>query len=141
MRVPPFFTFGAGYCSNSAKLHPNKGYLKLMGYDTVAFSSTAKYLKKYVTLPDEIKKTLTPKDAIDMFKDMEMVASGAKKRKDIGQGGYSKVYKNPWLKDYYLLVLNDTNYDTQIIYSNNKLGDAVWQDSTDPRVQLIKKAA
>ena len=36
--------------------------------DTVSFgTSVAYYLKKYRTLPEEIQRALSPKDAIDMF--------------------------------------------------------------------------
>lgn len=141
MRVPPLFAFGAGYCNKKAKLNPNRGYLKPQGFDTVAFSSIASYLRRYVTLPDEIKEQLPPKEGVDMLKYIDLVAARNGKYKNIGQGNYSKLYKNPWLKDYDLLILSDTNYDTQIIYSNERLGNSVWKDVNDSRIQLVKRAA
>ena len=65
--------------------------------DTVSFTSTAQYLKKYLTLPDEIKLVLSPEDAIDMFKDMEWLAQGRIKIGMVGEGKGIEVYKNPWL--------------------------------------------
>ena len=110
-----------------------------MPTDRVNFTSSAKYLKKYATLPDEIKKIVNPKDAIDMFRDMEYVASGAIKRDSIGQGDASKVYKTPWLKDYYFIVLkNKTDNNIQTIYSKYNLGDSIWADKFDSRFQIIK---
>ena len=110
--------------------------------DTVSFTSTAQYLKKYLTLPDEIKMVLSPEDAIDMFKDMEWLAQGRIKRGMVGEGKGSEVYKNPWLEDYYLLILKDTGKkDTVTIYSGEKIGDAVWQDSDNLAIQLLKKAS
>ena len=108
--------------------------------DTLSFSSNVKYIKKYNTLPDEIKKILSPKDAVDMFKDMEQVAKGTIKRNKIGQGNSSKVYENPWLKDYYLIVLSNAKTPTQIVYSKKPLGDAIWSDSENMNIQIIKKA-
>ena len=108
--------------------------------DVVMFSaSTAYYLKKYNTLPDEIKKVLSPKDAIDMFRNMELVQKGAMKGVKIGEGNYGKVYENPWLEGYYSLFVKDPDHTTQIIYSRHSLGDAVWSDSSDETIQIIKK--
>jgi len=111
--------------------------------DTVTFtSSTAHYLKKYLTLPDEIKMVLTPEDAIDMFKDMEWLAQGKVKRNMIGEGKGSEVYKNPWLSDYYLLILKDVgDNDTITVYSGEKIGDAIWQDKDNNSIQILKKAS
>lgn len=141
MKVPPVL---GGYCfsmlksgvSKTQKTHP----LDFSSKDTISFTSTAKYLKKYNTLPDEIKKVLSPKDAVDMFKDMEQVAKGVVKRQKVGQGNTSKVYLNPWLDDYYLLVLKNANNPTQVIYSKTPLGDAIWSDSDNLNIQIIKKA-
>ena len=104
-------------------------------------ASIAYYLKKYNTLPAEIKKNLSPKDAIDMFREMEFVANGVVKRNCIGQGNESKVYDNPWLKEYHFLVLNnsnDTKLNSETIYTKlSHLGDAVWADTDDGRIQLV----
>jgi len=103
--------------------------------------SIAYYLKKYNTLPADIKKILNPKDAIDMFREMEFVANGIVKRNSIGQGADSKVYSNPWLKGYHFLVLNnpsDAKLNSETVYSKvNHLGDAVWADADDKRIQLL----
>ena len=113
-----------------------------METDTVSFTSTAQYLKKYLTLPDEIKMVLTPEDAIDMFKDMEWLADGQIKRGMVGEGKGVEVYKNPWLEDYYLLILKDTGKkDTITIYSGEKIGDAIWQDKDNRAIQLLRKAS
>lgn len=111
-----------------------------MKNDEVVFGSTAGYIKKYKTLPDDIKQNLSPKEAMDMFQDMERVANGTSKRTMVGTGTYSNVYDTPWLKDYYLLILNDTNYPTHTIYSENPVGDAVWCDKDNPRIQIINKS-
>lgn len=140
MRVPPVL---GGYCfgmKNFPKNKSNKTHPIENSCDTVSFSSISKYLKKYNTLPDEIKKVLSPKDAVDMFKDMEMVAEGIVKRKNVGLGNSSKVFLNPWLDDYYLLVLKDTKTPTKVIYSKTPLGDAVWGDKDNMNIQIIKKA-
>lgn len=106
--------------------------------DTVSFSkSISKYIKKYATLPDEIKKILSPKDAVDMFQDMEMVASGTIKRDKIGFGTSSKVYETPFLDDYCFIVLADNKTPTQTIYSKMKIGDAVWKDNDNSRIQIL----
>ena len=128
---------------NKTIYNPNAISLpKALDKDTVSFTSTAHYLKKYLTLPDEIKMVLSPEDAIDMFKDMEWLAKGKVKGKMIGEGKGSEVYKNPWLEDYYLLILKDTGKrDTITIYSGEKIGDAIWQDEDNLGIQLLKKAS
>lgn len=104
-------------------------------------ASITYYLKKYNTLPPEIQKNLSPQDAIDMFREMEFVANGVVKRKSIGQGNESRVYDNPWLKEYHFLVLNnvkDTKLNSETIYTKlSHLGDAVWADGDDRRIQLV----
>ena len=113
-----------------------------LGQDTVSFTSTAQYLKKYLTLPDEIKMVLSPEDAVDMFKDMEWLAQGRIKRGMVGEGKGVEVYKNPWLEDYYLLILKDTGKkDTITIYSGEKIGDAIWQDKDNRAIQILKRAS
>ena len=128
---------------NKTIYNPNMIRLpKPIDKDTVSFTSTAQYLKKYLTLPDEIKMVLSPEDAIDMFKDMEWLAQGKIKRGMVGEGKGSEVYKNPWLEDYYLLILKDTGKkDTITVYSGEKIGDAVWQDNDNLAIQLLKKAS
>ena len=145
MKVPRIGLFGNFVMQKTNKTiyNPNViGYRKTLDKDTVSFTSTAQYLKKYLTLPDEIKMVLSPEDAIDMFKDMEWLAQGRIKRGMVGEGKGSEVYKNPWLEDYYLLILKDTGKkDTVTIYSGEKIGDAVWQDSDNLAIQLLKKAS
>ena len=140
MKVPPLGELGLfgiqKFKNKNQKQKIQLSYPK----DTISFSSITHYIKKYNTLPDEIKKILSPKDAIDMFKDMEQVAKGTIKRNKIGQGNSSKVYENPWLEDYYLIVLSNIKSPTQIIYSKKPLGDAVWRDSDNTSIQIIKKA-
>ena len=103
--------------------------------------STAYYLKKYNTLPPEIQNNLSPKDAIDMFREMEYVANGVVKRKSVGQGTECKVYENPWLNGYYFIILNnpeDAKLENETIYTPmNHIGDAVWCDNDDARIQLL----
>jgi len=139
MRVPRISTKGIAQVYNKfKKILPNK-VIGSYASDSIAFSSTAKYLKKYATLPDEIKEILSPKDAIDMFKDMEYVANGAIKRDKIGQGNYLNVYRTPYLKDYYFLVLSKpVKSDKQVIYSKVNIGDAIWEDVYDTRIQLLQ---
>ncbi len=115
-------------------------FIKPLLKDTVSFGSTAQYLKKYNTLPDEIKKNLSPKDAVVMFKDMERIAKGIDKGDKIGQGEDSAVYENPWLDGYYLLVLKEPTVRNPRVYSEISLGDSIWSDNNDSRIQLIKGA-
>ena len=104
-------------------------------------TSVAYYLKKYNTLPPDIQSNLSPKDAVDMFKDMEFVADGRIRGKRVGQGSKSSVYENPWLDGYYFIVLNnpdDVSLKKETIYTSvEHLGDAVWCDKDDRRIQLI----
>lgn len=145
MRVPPIGTFGKFGVPKLSKMIPEKhssGLIKPIKQDTVTFTSTAQYLKKYITLPDEIKRVLSPQDAIDMFRDMEWLAQGRNQRCALGEGKASKLYENPWLDDYYLLIVKSPNTNGKfIIYSDKEIGDTIWQDSDDKRIQLLKKAA
>ena len=140
MKIPPLDVsgyFGIHKKTNGLKRKSLPPTLPPYNPDTISFSaSTAYYLKKYNTLPEEIKKILTPKDAIDMFKDMEMVQKGIVKRTKIGQGNSSRVYVNPWLKDYYSLIVQDPQKTTQVVYSRYNLGDSVWQDNDNDRFNL-----
>ena len=145
MRVPPIGTFGKfGAPKVSIKL-PDKvstGFIKPIKQDTVSFGSTAQYLKKYVTLPDEIKRVLSPEDAIDMFKDMDWLAKGKPQREALGESSACTLYENPWLDGYYLLVFKTPYTNGKvIIYSDEMCGDTVWQDRDNERIQLIKKEA
>ncbi len=144
MRVPPISTFGRFGVPRCTKGNQNTNLciFKPIKNDTVSCTSTAKYLKKYVTLPDEIKQVLTPSDAIDMFKDMEWLAQGRIKRGVIGEGKSAVLYDNPWLEDYYLLILKDFDNDGKIsVYSDNELGYTVWQDDSNAGIQLLKRTA
>ena len=100
----------------------------------------SRYFKKYSTLPDEIKKILSPKDAVDMFINIESIQKGLTKGVKVGQGNGVRVYENPWLKDYYFLIAKEPNIATQTVYSRYQLGNVVWGDSDNKFVQLIKKA-
>ena len=145
MRVPPMIGFNQFCVQNNPKTKKANGNtVSKIPYpepkDSVSFTSTAQYLKKYATLPDDIKAILTPKDAIDMFKDMELVANGVVAREKVGQGNMSKVYKTPWLQNYYFVILRDNDIDEQTIYSKINLGDSVWQDRDDSRIQLLQGA-
>ena len=146
MKVPQINILGS-FALQRAKQDTNQtssalSMIEPLKQDTVSFSSTAKYLKKYNTLPEEIKKALKPKDAVDMFKNMEGIAGGYIKGEKIGQGNASRVYENPWLDDCYLLILQkDSTPEKHIVYSNAALGDAIWQDSDNNLIQIIRKAA
>ena len=76
-----------------------------------------------------------------MFKNMEYVANGIIRRKSIGQGAQAKVYENPWLKGYNFIVLDspdDADLSSETIYSKRShIGDAVWCDDDDSRIQLL----
>ena len=140
MKIPPLSEMGRFVVQNRVgskkQALPPTTPLKT---DTISFSaSTAYYLKKYNTLPDEIKNVLTPKDAIDMFKDMEMIQRGITEGTKIGEGNYSQVYENPWLDDYCFLIVHDPQHTTQVIYSRYELGDSIWSDK-DEHLQLIKR--
>lgn len=117
----------------------NKNMIPPLKPDRIEFTSTAGYLKKYVMLPDEIKKDLSPSDAIDMFKEFDRIANGNSKGNKVGTGTHAQVFQIPCLEDYYLLILTDTNYDKHTIFSNASLGSAVWCDKDNPRIQIIEK--
>ncbi|MBR3605819.1 MAG: hypothetical protein IKL52_07310 [Candidatus Gastranaerophilales bacterium] len=142
MKIPPILSLGTFMLQKnrnpvSGKLTP----LPPLQNDTISFSATiSRYLKKYNTLPDEIKNVLSPKDAIDMFRDMEFIQRGVQKGRKIGQGNYSQVYENPWLEDYYILISQNPEKTTQIIYSRHELGNAIWSDKDNGLIQIIKKA-
>ncbi|MBQ9149778.1 hypothetical protein IJX73_02495 [bacterium] len=144
MKIPPLdisYYLGMQKRKNIPKAASLPPSLPPLQKDTVSFSSsTAYYLKKYNTLPSEIKKLLSPQDAIDMFKDMEMVQKGIVKRTKVGQGNDSRVYENPWLKDYYSLIVQNPQKTTQVVYSRLELGDSIWSDSDNNLIQIIKKA-
>lgn len=140
MKVPPLRAFDSFVQHKKILGPPIKEPLSFKYQnDTVAFSSTAKYFKKYSTLPDEIKSIISPQEAVNMFKDMELVAQGKVKRPKIGQGANSQVYETPWLKDYYFIILkDDTPPTTQLVYSDKNLGNAIWHDKDDSRIQIIQ---
>jgi len=144
MRIPPLDVsgyFGIPKKINTLRKESIPPVLPPYSPDTVSFSaSTAYYLKKYNTLPEEIKKILTPKDAIDMFKDMELVQKGVVQRTKIGQGKDSRVYENPWLKDYYSLIVQNPQKTTQVIYSRHGISDSIWSDADNGLIQIVKKA-
>lgn len=139
MKVPQINCLGYFGVRNCVKKKCAQSSLSPIKHDCVSFSSNAQYMRKYVTLPEEIKKILNPKDAIDMFKEMEFVALGLSKGHKIGQGDFSFVYENPWLDGYDLLIAQDLNSDSQIIYSKHKLGNSVWADSDNNNIQIIKR--
>lgn len=145
MKIPPLDVFGKfgmrckGVVKNKSTI---SNILPPYNPDTVSFSSSiAYYLKKYNTLPEEIKKVLSPKDAIDMFKDMEMIQKGTIKRTKIGQGKDSSVFENPWLKDYYSLIVENPQKIKQVIYSRYGIGDAIWSDNDNYLIQIVKKVS
>lgn len=142
MRIPPVNTLGRFLVPKSGKVSQTLPPDPPLKKDTVSFSaSTAYYLKKYNTLPDEIKKILTPKDAIDMFKDMEMIQRGILKGKKVGQGNHANVYENPWLDGYYVLISKEGRSTRQTVYSRYNLGDSIWSDRDNELIQIIKKAS
>ena len=139
MKIPPIYTLGRVVVQNSKRDSKISSPLSPSASDTVSFSaSTAYYLKKYKTLPEEIKKILTPKDAIDMFKNMEMIQKGVQKGTKIGQGDFSSVFENPWLDNYHFLIVNNPKQTTQLVYSRHSLGDSVWMDKDNGLIQIIK---
>ena len=141
MKIPRINNLGNFVLRNQKINSTRELALPPLEFDTVSFSSsTAWYLKKYNTLPDEIKKVLNPKDAIDMFKDMEMLERGVIKRRKIAQGNYSKIYENPWLDDYYVLISQSPEKTTQVVYSKQTLGECIWSDNDNNLIQIIKKA-
>lgn len=141
MRVPRLTaTTSISVAKKSDKLTAlNKAMIPPIKPDSLEFTSTAGYLKKYAMLPDEIKKDLSPKDAIDMFQDFERIANGCAKGNKMGSGTHAQVFQIPCLENHCLLILNDTNYDKHTIFSNASLGSAVWCDKDNPRIQIIEK--
>ena len=70
-----------------------------------------------------------------------MIAMGSIKGDKIAQGKNASVYQNYWLDDYCFIVLKDNNSDKQIVYSREKLGDSVWSDKDNTRIQIIRQFA
>ena len=142
MRIPPIECLGHFVVQKNNKENNKKDLLiSPFRKDTVSFSSlNAYYLKKYKTLPDEIKKILTPKDAIDMFQNMEQIQKGMTEGIKIGQGDDSSVYENPWLDGYYIMIVQTPKKQIQTVYSRYPLGDSVWEDEKDNSIQIIKRA-
>ena len=142
MRIPPIECLGHFVVQKNNKVNHKKDLLiSPFRKDTVSFSSlNAYYLKKYKTLPDEIKKILTPKDAIDMFQNMEQIQKGMTEGIKIGQGDDSSVYENPWLDGYYIMIVQTPKKQIQTVYSRYPLGDSVWEDEKDNSIQIIKRA-
>ena len=142
MKVPPIGTFGTFGVLKQRKTNQKSNFIEPLKNDTVSFTSNAKYIKMYATLPDEIKKILSPQDAIDMFKNMEWIANGVVKGKEVGEGEYSKVYKSPWFPVYFILILFSVNDDDKItIFSGENVVDSIWQSDTDWRLQILKRSA
>ena len=94
MKIPPVGILNRFVVQKKSKNSMHKLPLPPLTKDTISFTSTAYYLKKYNTLPEEIKKILKPQDAIDMFKNMEMIQNGTRKGIKIGQGNYSSVRRS-----------------------------------------------
>lgn len=141
MKIPPIGNLGCFVVQNYKKGLNKKPAVSrsLSEKDVISFgTSTAYYLKKYKTLPEEIRNILSPKDAIDMFRNMESIQKGSIKGKKIGQGKNSTVFKNPWLEKYYFLIIDNPKESTQLVYSRYNLGDAIWSDKDNDLIQLIK---
>ena len=108
-----------------------------------AASQISKYVKLYSTLPDDVKRVLSPKDGVNMLKDMEYLSKGLVKRNLVGEGSSSKVYENAWLKEYDTLILNnskDASKPMEVIYSKKPIGNVYWSYPDDPRIQLVSVA-
>lgn len=142
MKIPPVNYLGHFVVRKNEKANYKKDLpFPPFEKDTISFtSSNAYYLKKYKTLPNEIKEILTPQDAIDMFKNMEQIQKGMTEGIEIGQGDDSIVYENPWLDGYYILIAQTPSKRIQTVYSRYPLGDSVWQDNKDESLQIIKRA-
>ncbi|MBQ4646572.1 MAG: hypothetical protein IJB79_04415 [Candidatus Gastranaerophilales bacterium] len=141
MKIPPISALGRFVVQNQKKSSIKEPPFPPLQKDTISFSSSiAYYLKKYNTLPDEIKRILSPKDAIDMFRNMELVQKGALKGTKIGQGNHARVYENPWLEGYYSLIIQDPKQMSQVIYSRYGLGDSIWSDKDNELIQIIKSS-
>lgn len=143
MKVPSVILFGLSAVKKATQKSYGPPFAKIkympwLRSDTVSFSSTAKYLKKYASLPDDVKQHLTPSDGIDMFKDMEMVAQGKIKRGKL-EDDKSIVYINPWLSDYYMMVVKPDNQTTCAFYGEKIVADIIWSDKENPNMYLIKK--
>ncbi len=141
MRVPPISnlgSFGVFKTKNKKTVDEPTDKPLPIKYDSVTFSAKSKYIRKYETLPKEIKEILSPKDAIDMFQSIDFLMQGKIKGKEIGHGDSSKVYENPWLNGYDLLIIKDPETSEQTIYSANTLGDSVWYDRDNAAIQIIK---
>lgn len=140
MRVPPMSNCGLfGVRKNTHSLKQNPRMIKPIEVDTVSFSSKSKYLRQYATLPEEIREKLTPQDGIDMFQSMEQIANGRVKGTKVAKGGATSVYENPWLDNYYIMISTDIDDKTRVIYTQTNMGNLIWEDQKDKRIQLLKK--
>ena len=140
MKIPPVNTLGRFVVQKNRRKISSETTSTLLKNDTITFgSSIAYYLKKYATLPSEIKEMLSPKDAIDMFKNMELIQKGQTKGVKVGQGNHARVYQNPWLNGYYSLIIDGAMEDTQTIYSRYSLGKVIWGDEDNHAIQIIQQ--
>ncbi len=144
MRVPPMSSCGLfGVHRNTNSLKQTKPQMiKPIQNDTVSFSSyeKSKYYRLYTTLPDEVKESIGPGDFIDMLQSMEFIANGRLKGIKIASSEDADVYENPWLNSYYIMIVQNTEDNTSLTYTKTNIGDLVWTDSDDSRIQLLKRA-
>ena len=133
--------FGVHRNTNSLK-QTKPQMIKPIQNDTVSFSSyeKSKYYRLYTTLPDEVKETINPRDFIDMLQNMEFIANGKLEGLKIASAENADVYENPWSNKYYIMIVNDTDDDTRVTYTKTNIGDLIWTDREDNRIQLIKRA-
>ena len=146
MRVPPISKCGAFAVQRNAHFLKHGQQMscptvKSVTKDTVTFSSKSKYLKQYASLPYEIREKLSPSDGIDMFQNMELIANGLTKGNKLAENKYVDVYENPWLNGYYFMISTNIDDDTRVIYSQTNMGDLVWEDPKDKRMQMLKKVS
>ena len=156
MKVPPIGVFrNFGVVSNTNNTSRSQCLTKMiepLEHDTLSFSSKARYIRKYNSLPDEIKDYLPVSDAEEVFTYMENVAKTIdkinknKSKEDLEESpvrAYAITGKQAPLGDcqWYFIVAPIPNSESQKVKSPVELSDSIWADPDDTRIQIMRAIA
>lgn len=139
MHVPPisFLGYFGTRKNNNVKaqsysnLVPN--LIKPIG-DTVSFKGISKEMRQYASLPEEIQKIISPRDAIAMFKDMSYEAEKARNQDN-------SFVPNPYLNGYYVYFSHNKDNTKKASQLSQQGYDCVWNDPEGNNYSLYKKSA
>lgn len=156
MKVPPIGVFrNFGVVSNATNISSRSQCLTSMieplEKDTLSFSSKAKYIRKYNSLPDEIKSYLPVSDAEEVFMYMENVAKAVdrknrnkpKENLETPVRAYAITGKQAGVNgcQWYFIVAPTPNSESQMVKSPVELSDSIWADPDDTRIQIMRAIA